>query len=106
MLQLAHRAKPGRRTARPSHPTTLRNWYYPERMPVSRRAFLGAVPAALAAQSAAPAAINRRDVVSRHPPQPVALSLTAYLASSTLDQSFASLQSRMTGATSLGHGPT
>src|ERR1035437_1623286 len=68
MPQLAHRAKPGRRTARPSHPTTLRNWYYPERMPVSRRAFLGAVPAALAAQSAAPAAINRRDVVSRHNP--------------------------------------
>src|SRR5664279_1547105 len=55
-------------TPRPSHPTTLRNWYYPERMPVSRRAFLGAVPAALAAQSAAPAAINRRDVVSRHNP--------------------------------------
>src|ERR1035441_10917072 len=68
MLQLAHRAKPGRRTARPSHPTTLRNWYYPDLMPVSRRAFLGAVPAALAAQSAAPAAINRRDVVSRHNP--------------------------------------
>src|ERR1035441_1033952 len=78
MLQLAHRAEPGRRTARPSHPTTLRNWYYPERMPVSRRAFLGAVPAALAAQSAvpaplaaqsaAPAGINRRDVVSRHKP--------------------------------------
>jgi hypothetical protein len=37
-------------------------------MPVSRRAFLGAVPAALAAQSAAPAALNRRDVVSRHNP--------------------------------------
>ena len=34
-------------------------------MPVSRRAFLGAVPAVLAAQ---PAAINRRDVVSRHNP--------------------------------------
>src|ERR1035441_4101353 len=75
MLQLAHRAEPGRRTARPSHPTTLRNWYYPDLMPVSRRAFLGAVPAALAAQSAvpaplpaqsaAPAGINRRDVVSR-----------------------------------------
>src|ERR1019366_5102343 len=68
MLQLAHRAKPGRRTVRPSHPTTFRNWYYPDLMPVSRRAFLGAVPAALAAQSAAPAAINRRDVVSRHNP--------------------------------------
>jgi hypothetical protein len=37
-------------------------------MPVSRRAFLGAVPAALAAQPAAPAGINRRDVVSRHNP--------------------------------------
>src|ERR1035438_10313774 len=37
-------------------------------MPVSRRAFLGAVPGALAAQSAAPAAIRRREVVSRHNP--------------------------------------
>ena len=37
-------------------------------MPVSRRAFLGAVPAALAAQSATPAAIHRREVVSRHNP--------------------------------------
>jgi hypothetical protein len=37
-------------------------------MPVSRRAFLGAVPAALAAQPAAPARLNRRDVVSRHNP--------------------------------------
>jgi hypothetical protein len=37
-------------------------------MPVSRRAFLGAVPAALAAQSAAPAGIDRRAVVSRHNP--------------------------------------
>ena len=37
-------------------------------MPVSRRTFLGAVPAVLAAQSAAPAGINRRDVVSRHNP--------------------------------------
>src|ERR1035441_10423502 len=68
MLQLAHRAKPGRRTARPSHPTTLRNWYYPERMPVSRRACPAPVAPALGAQSAAPAAINRREVVSRHNP--------------------------------------
>src|ERR1017187_7650968 len=37
-------------------------------MSVSRRAFLGAVPVALAAQSAAPGGINRRDVVSRHNP--------------------------------------
>ena len=37
-------------------------------MPVSRRAFLGAVPAALAAQSAKPAGIDRRAVVSRHNP--------------------------------------
>jgi hypothetical protein len=37
-------------------------------MSVSRRAFLGAVPAALAAQSAASAGIGRRDVVSRHDP--------------------------------------
>jgi hypothetical protein len=37
-------------------------------MPVSRRAFLGAVPAALAAQSASSAALNRRDIVSRHNP--------------------------------------
>ncbi len=37
-------------------------------MPLSRRAFLGTVPAALGAQSAAPAGINRRDVVSRHNP--------------------------------------
>jgi hypothetical protein len=37
-------------------------------MPVSRRAFLGAVPAALAAQSAAPARLNRHDIVSRHNP--------------------------------------
>jgi hypothetical protein len=36
-------------------------------MPVSRRAF-GAVPAALAAQSATDARLNRRDVVSRHNP--------------------------------------
>src|ERR1022692_1937649 len=42
--------------------------YYPECMSVSRRAFLGAVPVALAAQSAAPGGINRRDVVSRHNP--------------------------------------
>ena len=35
---------------------------------LSRRAFLGAVPAALAAQSAAPAGIDRRAVVSRHNP--------------------------------------
>src|SRR5450756_2005105 len=42
--------------------------YYPDLMPVSRRAFLGAVPAALAAQPAAPAGINRRDIVSRHNP--------------------------------------
>jgi hypothetical protein len=37
-------------------------------MSVSRRAFLGAVPAALAAQSAALAGIDRRAVVSRHNP--------------------------------------
>jgi hypothetical protein len=38
-------------------------------MSVSRRAFLGAVPAALAAQpAAAPAGIPRREVVSRHNP--------------------------------------
>ena len=37
-------------------------------MPVSRRAFLGAVPAALAAQSASSTALNRRDIVSRHNP--------------------------------------
>jgi hypothetical protein len=37
-------------------------------MPVSRRAFLGAVPAVLAAQSAAPGGIKRRAVVSRHNP--------------------------------------
>ncbi len=37
-------------------------------MAVSRRAFLGAVPTALAAQSVAPSRINRRDVVSRHNP--------------------------------------
>src|ERR1035438_2971847 len=43
--------------------------YYPECMSVSRRAFLGAVPAALAAQpAAAPAGIPRREVVSRHNP--------------------------------------
>jgi len=35
---------------------------------MSRRDFLGAVPAALAAQSAAPAGISRREVVSRHNP--------------------------------------
>ena len=36
-------------------------------MPVSRRAFLGAVPAALAAQSVS-SALNRRELVSRHNP--------------------------------------
>src|ERR1035441_8120546 len=68
MLQLAHRAEPGRRSARPPPPPPLRNSYSPDRLPVPRRAFLGAVPAALAAQSAALAGINRRDVVSRHNP--------------------------------------
>src|ERR1039457_3757181 len=42
-------------------------------MPVSRRAFLRAVPAALAAQSATRAGINRREVVSRHNPTLLAL---------------------------------
>jgi hypothetical protein len=37
-------------------------------MPVTRRTFLGAVPAALAAQSAALGGIDRRGVVSRHNP--------------------------------------
>jgi hypothetical protein len=37
-------------------------------MPVTRRAFLGAVPAVLAARSAPPAGIDRRAVVSRHNP--------------------------------------
>ena len=37
-------------------------------MPVTRRTFLGAVPAALAAQSAASGGIDRRAVVSRHNP--------------------------------------
>ena len=37
-------------------------------MAVSRRAFLGTVPAALAAQSGAPAGFDRRAVVSRHNP--------------------------------------
>ena len=37
-------------------------------MPVSRRTFLGAVPAALAAQSPASARLDRRDIVSRHNP--------------------------------------
>ena len=37
-------------------------------MPLSRRVFLGAVPAALAAQAGPPAGIHRRDVVSRHNP--------------------------------------
>jgi len=41
------------------------DWDYPERMSVSRRAFLGAIPAGLAAQSGR---ISRRDVVSRHNP--------------------------------------
>src|ERR1039458_7108952 len=46
----------------------MREEYYPECMSVSRRVFLGAVPAALAAQSAAPGGIDRRAVVSRHNP--------------------------------------
>src|ERR1035441_1047616 len=46
----------------------MREEYYPECMSVSRRVFLGAVPAALAAQSAAPGGIDRRAVVSRHAP--------------------------------------
>jgi hypothetical protein len=37
-------------------------------MPVSRRAFLGAVPVALTAQSVSSTALNRRDIVSRHNP--------------------------------------
>ncbi len=37
-------------------------------MPVSRRAFLGAVPTALAAQTVSAAALDRREPVSRHNP--------------------------------------